>query len=367
MRWFEALIPAYTIERLFWESRGITIQEVVYIEILYAIIVVLLEVPAGVLADHMERRRLLQLGIALEWCSFVVLLWSFSFLGFAIAISLSAVGAVCRSGTEHALLYETLEQGGMESTFERWVGRLNAIGLVAAVVAAFSGSLLAAMFSFELNYIVSIGSLFFATSCSLLLVEPTRTTHDEVMTWRQLRAGFYFLWSDRLFLTLTVSFVLVLGAFNFVEEFWQLYARDVRVPIYWFGAISTGLLLIQIPGQLLAPHLLRVASAERWHRIIGWGIGIGFLLLGSVPSPFGLIWMTIMACFAGVIEPIYLGVLHHRVPSAIRATTESSVSVLLHGSIIALGLLFVVGAERTLFSAFLMIGAVVCLYHAKKM
>jgi len=78
MRWFEALIPAYTIERLFWESRGITIQEVVYIEILYAIIMVLLEVPAGVLADHMERRRLLQLGIALEWCSFVVLLWSFS-------------------------------------------------------------------------------------------------------------------------------------------------------------------------------------------------------------------------------------------------------------------------------------------------
>ncbi|WP_228618605.1 MFS transporter [Exiguobacterium sp.] len=360
------MIPAYTIERLFWESRGISIQEVVYIEILYAVIVVILEVPTGVLADHMERRRLLQIGIALEWCSFVVLLLSFSFLGFAFAISLSAVGAVCRSGTEHALLYETLEQDGHESVFERWVGRLNAIGLVAAVVAAFSGSLLAAMFSFELNYVVSICSLFIATSCSLLLVEPVRRTHDEAMTWRQLRAGFRFLRNDRVLLTLTLSFVLVIGAFNFIEEFWQLYARDVRVPIYWFGVISTGLLLIQIPGQLLAPYLLRIASAVRWHQMIGWGIGIGFILLGSIPSPVGFVWMAIMACFAGAIEPIYVGVLHHRVPSAIRATTESSVSVLLHGSIIELGLLFVVGAERSLFGAFLMIGIVVCLSHVKK-
>ncbi|MCT4782912.1 MFS transporter, partial [Exiguobacterium himgiriensis] len=282
------------------------------------------------------------------------------------AISLSAVSAVCRSGTEHALLYETLESGGKDGMFERWVGRLNGIGLVAAVVAAFSGSLLAARFSFELNYVVSIGSLFFATSCSLLLVEPIRSTHDEAMTWRQLRSGFRFLWNDRALLTLTVSFVLIIGAFNFVEEFWQLYARDVRVPIYWFGVISTGLLLIQIPGQLLAPYLLRVASAERWHHGIGWGIGIGFLLIGSFPSPFGFVWMALMACFAGAIEPIYYGVLHHRVPSAIRATTESSVSVLLHGSIVGLGFLFVVGAECSLFGAFLMIGVVVCLSHAKK-
>ena len=48
------------IERLFWESRGITTQEIVYLEIIYALIIVLFEVQIGV-----WRRRLIQAGVAL--------------------------------------------------------------------------------------------------------------------------------------------------------------------------------------------------------------------------------------------------------------------------------------------------------------
>ena len=37
LRFFSSLIPAYVIERLFWEERGMTIQMVVYTEIIYAL------------------------------------------------------------------------------------------------------------------------------------------------------------------------------------------------------------------------------------------------------------------------------------------------------------------------------------------
>ncbi|EPE61615.1 major Facilitator Superfamily protein [Exiguobacterium sp. S17] len=364
MRWFEALIPAYTIERLFWESRTITIQEVVYLEMLYAVLVVMLEVPTGVLADRFERRRLLQIGVALEWLSFIVLLLSFSLIGFATAISLSAIGAALRSGSENALLYETLDQDGEADAFERILGRLNAIGLVAAIIAAFSGSLLATKFPFEFNYMLSIVSLFIATTCSLLLVEPRRLVNEEAVTWRQLKTGFRFIWNDKSLLTLTGSFVLAVSAFNFVDEFWQLYARDVRVPIYWFGAVSTVLLLIQIPGQLLAPILVRVAPVARWQQLIAWGIGIGFILLGTFPNQLGLLWIALMALLVGAVEPLYFGVLHRSVPSVIRATTESSVSMLLHGGIIGLGVLFIGGAGLSLFTAFFVIGSFVCARQA---
>ncbi|WP_236636698.1 MFS transporter [Exiguobacterium sp. SL-9] len=363
MRWFDALIPAYTIERLFWESRTITLQEVVYLEMIYAVLVVMLEVPTGVLADRLERRRLLQIGTALEWGSFVVLLVSFSFGGFALAIALSGIGAALRSGAENALLYETLEQDGKTETFERSVGRLNVIGIVAAVLAAISGSLLATRFPFELNYVLSIVSLFIATCCSCGLVEPKRVMSDERLTWADIEAGFRFVWQLRQLLIMTSMFVVTFAAFNFIDEFWQVYARDVEVPIYWFGMISTVLLLIQVPGQLLAPILLQIATADRWLNGIGWGIGIGFVLLGLFPGQAGLVWMAGMAFLVGMVEPLYLGVLHHRVPSVIRATTESSVSMLLHGSIILIGLVFIVGAGMTLFIAFLFIGVVVCMHQ----
>ncbi len=363
MRWFEALIPAYTIERLFWESRTITMQEVVYLEMLYAILVVILEVPTGVLADRLERRRLLQIGTALEWGSFVVLLVSFSFGGFALAIALSGIGAALRSGAENALLYETLEQDGKTEAFERWVGRLNVIGIVAAVLAAISGALLATRFPFELNYVLSIVSLFIATACSLGLVEPRRVVTEERMTWADIGAGFRFVWLDHQLLALSSVFIVTIGAFNFINEFWQLYARDVEVPIYWFGMISTVLLLIQIPGQLLAPVLLQITTVDRWLHGIGWGIGLGFVILGFFPGQVGLVWMAGMAFLIGIVEPLYLGALHDRVPSVIRATTESSVSMLLHISIILIGLVFVIGAGMTLFVAFLWIGIVVCMHQ----
>lgn len=330
---------------------------------LYAILVVLLEVPTGVWADRFERRRLLQIGAVLEWGSFVILLISFSFFGFAVAIALSAIGSALRSGAENALLYETLERIGKAETFERWVGRLNVIGIVAAVLAAISGSLLATRFPFELNYVISILSLFIATSCSLWLAEPKRDLSDERLTWTRIGSGFRYVWHHRQLRMVTSLFIVTIAAFNFVDEFWQLYARDVEVPIYWFGVVSTVLLLIQIPGQLLTATLLRLAPADRWLRWIGWCIGIGFVTTGFFPGRLGLVWMAGMAFLLGTVEPLYLGVLHHRVPSTIRATTESSVSMLLHGGIVLFGLSFAVGANATIFTAFLLVGLIVCVHQ----
>lgn len=233
------------------------------------------------------------------------------------------------------MLYETLEQDGKAGTFERTVGRLNVIGIVAAVLAALSGSLLATRFPFELNYVLSLVSLFIATTCGFGLIEPKRIVSDERLMWADIGSGFRFIRQHRQLFIVSSLFVVTFAAFNFIDEFWQL----------------------------VAPILLRFATAERWLHGIGWGTGIGFVVLGLYPGPSGLLLMAGMACLIGIVEPLYLGALHHRVPSGIRATTESSVSMLLHGGIILFGLVFVVGADMTLFTAFCFIGITVCLHQ----
>ncbi|MBQ6458450.1 MULTISPECIES: MFS transporter [unclassified Exiguobacterium] len=352
------------IERLFWESRGITIQEVVYLEMIYALIIVLFEVPTGVWADRTTRRRLIQAGVALEWLSFWILLYSFTFSGFFVAISCSAVGSVIRSGAENALLYESLQESHEASSFERVLGKLNAIGIMAAVTAAWSGSMLAQYLPLEWNYRLSILSLLMATVCSLFLVEPVHGEGEDRLTWRHLLKGFQFVWSHTSIRNVTIGFLAAVSAFNFIDEFWQLYARDVSIPIYWFGAISSILLLIQLPGQLFAGTLIRFASSEHWLNGFGWLMGGGFLLVGLFPSPIGIGVMGLLALLYGAMEPLYFGLLHHQVPSDIRATTESSVSMLWHFGILVLGLVFIVGTTVSLFLAFILIGLVVWFVHA---
>lgn len=356
MRWFEALIPAYVIERLFWESRGISVAEVVYLEMWYALIVVLLEIPTGIWADRTARRRLIQCGFLLEWLSFLVLLYAFSFTGFAVAIGLSALGSTLRSGAENALLYDTLDMHGRLDDLERYLGRFQAIGTIGAVVAAMSGSLLTRVVPFEVNYWLSLGSLTLATLCSLCLIEPKRTHEVTLLTWSHLLSGLRFIWDNRAVRRLTIGFLAIVGAFNFIEEFWQLYVRDVAVPFYWFGAISTCLLLSQLPGQLFAEQFVKWGTARQWIRWIGLVCGIGFLAMGLWPGLSGLWWMIGIACLVGTVEPLFYADLHRRVPSAIRATTESSVSLVWHMSIFLFGMVFVIGSSDTLFLAFAALG-----------
>ena len=90
---FQSLIPAYVIERLFWQARGVGVQGVVYCEIIYALTVTLLEIPSGILADRFGRRRMLVITGALDAAEFVVLLFARGFWMFGLAVFLAGVGS----------------------------------------------------------------------------------------------------------------------------------------------------------------------------------------------------------------------------------------------------------------------------------
>ncbi|MBW7460157.1 MFS transporter, partial [Paenibacillus sepulcri] len=105
-RFFSSLIPAYVIERLYWEERGMTIQMVVYTEIIYALTIVLLEIPTGVMADKWGRKRMLVLSAVLGCSEFVILLLADEFWHFALVVFLAGISRSAGSGTENALLYD---------------------------------------------------------------------------------------------------------------------------------------------------------------------------------------------------------------------------------------------------------------------
>lgn len=143
IRFFYNLIPAYVIERLFWEQRGMTIQMVVYTEIIFAITVVFLEVPTGIIADKWGRKKMIVWSAVLECCMFLILLFATEFWHFAAAIFLAGIARSASSGSENALLYDSLLENGMEKDFEKYLGRLNVCDFTAAILAALFGSFLA--------------------------------------------------------------------------------------------------------------------------------------------------------------------------------------------------------------------------------
>ncbi|RRJ66126.1 MFS transporter [Paenibacillus oralis] len=335
IRFFSALIPAYVIERLYWEQRGMTIPMVIYAEIVYALTVVLLEVPSGVLSDRWGRKKMLVASAILICCEFLILLFATEFWHFAVAVFLAGLARSASSGSENALLYDSLLRQGEAASFEKRLGRLNACDFVSAMLAALCGSLLAGRFGLELNYWISLGSALAALLLTLLLVEPAVKADDQPVPVEAESAGEaipfkrYITDSLRFFrqnpgVSLVICSGMVTGtAMVYIYEFWQLYVDRLGMPLAYFGALSASIMLLQLPGSLLAHALIARFSPQTLIITVLAVQATGFSYAAVNQDYTGLAAMLLTCLFAGIMEPLASGYLHHRIDSGKRATMDS--------------------------------------------
>lgn len=333
VRFFFGLIPAYVIERLYWEQRGMTISMVIYAEIVYALTVVLLEVPSGVLSDRWGRKKMLVTSAILVCCEFLILLFATEFWHFAVAVFLAGIARSASSGSENALLYDSLLRQGEAASFEKRLGRLNACDFVSAMLAALCGSLLAGRFGLELNYWISLGSALAALLLTLLLVEPAvnsqPVTDDAESVGEAIPFNRYITDSLRFFrqnpgVCLVICSGMVTGtAMVYIYEFWQLYVDRLGMPLAYFGALSAAIMLLQLPGSLLAHTLIARFGPKTLIIIVLAVQATGFAYAAVNQDYTGLAAMLVICLFAGIMEPLASGYLHHRIDSGKRATMDS--------------------------------------------
>lgn len=342
IRFFKNLIPAYVIERLFWEQRGMTIQMVVYTEIIYAITVVLLEIPTGIIADRWGRKRMIVLESFLGCLELLILVFATEFWHFAAAIFIAGIGRSVGSGAENALLYDSLLSSGDERSFEKCLGRLNAWDFSAAILAALSGSLMAGLFGFELNYWVSVAGMFVSLCIALTLAEPEVKSKSDspIAVGEYVAASMSFFKRNYGVCLMLLSAMVTGAALNFIDEFWQLYISRLGVPVIYFGLFSSGLSLLRLPGNILAYKIKEKISYKAMVSGVVLTIAAGMFYLYAVRGITSLAVIFLICLVSGIIEPAATGYLHHRIDSSMRATIDSFQSLGLRSMIIITGLGF---------------------------
>ncbi|MCP3741727.1 MFS transporter [Rossellomorea sp. BNER] len=342
IRFFQSLIPAYVIERLFWEQRGMTIQMVVYTEIIFAITVVLLEVPSGIIADKWGRKNMILLGAFLEGGMFLILIFATDFWHFAVAIFLSGIANSASSGAENALLYDSLLLNGRERSFEKYLGRLNVCDITSAILAALCGSLLASQFNFEFNYWLSLASMLISVCVSLMLIEPAvkSDTGESVAFKEYIIAAVQFFRRNPSVCLVVLSGMVTGAALSFVWEFWQLYLNRLGIPVIYFGLFSAVFMFLSLPGNMLAHILIDRFKHRTLLLTVTAFMSVGFLYVSVIKDFTGLVAISIIFLVSGIMEPLVSGYMHHRMDSAMRATIDSIQSLGLNAVLILTGLGF---------------------------
>ena len=122
---------------------------------LWAASVLVAEIPSGTLADRTSRVRLIGLSGLIKGAAFLTWLVLPNYWGYLLGFALWGVGSTLKSGTEQALLHDTLHFLGKPEWFERIHGRGGAASSAGTIVAFVAGGYLAEHAGFALPLALS--------------------------------------------------------------------------------------------------------------------------------------------------------------------------------------------------------------------
>jgi MFS family permease len=310
---------------LFWKDHiALTLTQILLLQSIFSLATLALDYPAGYVSDRLGYRFALNVaslfGIA-GWGLYTI---ADSFATVLLAEILLGISLSFISGSDSALLYETLRAEGKEQFYARYEGRRNGFAQGGeALGAAFAGIIYAA--SPLLPFFLQVGVWIAALCVTRQLAEapressvPTRSHLAEA-----LQIGRYaFLDNRRLRYTILLNTLLGIASFYPVWLI-QPYMQRSGVPLAWFGPVWA--------GANLTVALCAMASHRMQHRLGDRGmvtilvalVAAGYCGLGAIGGVWGFLFYYLLTCMRGLRGPMMLAHAQSESPSANRAAILS--------------------------------------------
>ena len=357
LMWFMVAMPIIV---LFFQENGLSLQEIMILQGAYSMMVALMEIPSGYIADLFGRKKTLVLGTLFCFLGFALFSFSFGFWEFFIAELLLGVGNSFISGSDSALLYDSLLESEQSDEYTRIEGKTYSIGNFAEAGAGILGGFLAEM-SLRYPWYVQAVIACLAIPFALSLVEPK-------IKGQQLEKSFgtiikvvkYTLVEHKLLKWFTLFSAITGIATLSMAWFAQPFFKEVGIPIKWFGILWAGL---NFSVGISSYHAHRFETKMNKNTLlvfIGVGIAVCMAFLGFSESKWGVFWILLIYLIRGVATPILRNYINEVTSSEIRATVLSVRSFIIRTSF-ALTAPFLgwVADQYTLGQSFWILGTIV--------
>ncbi len=309
----------------FYESGGLNVQEIMWIQSIFSIAVVLMEIPSGYLGDVLGRKKSLIFGSIVIFIGYIIYSLTSSFLGFLLAAITLGIGTSFISGSDSALLYDTLLILSRTKEYVKLEGRFYAIGNFAEAIAGITGGYLAAQFSLIFPFYCQAAVSILGIVAAITLVEPERAeTFSKHNNWENIRQTIrYALVENQQLKWLLVFSAVMGGATITIAWFAQPYFISVGIPLFYFGVLWTALNLTVGLASWFAHRV------EDHFRPLGimWGVFLlivgGYIGMAFSPVIGGMIFLFVIYIGRGIATPTFNNFINSQTSSNMRATVLS--------------------------------------------
>ncbi|MDU1413895.1 MAG: MFS transporter [Clostridium sp.] len=322
-RFLSSLDISAAIWMLYLGTKGISLIEIGVLEGIFHVASLICEVPTGAIADILGRKKTIVIGRLLHAVSSIIMLISFSFWQFALGFIIQAISYNLNSGSEEALVYDSLKIIGKEDNYTRINGSLNFIIEVSQGAAVLIGGILSD-YSFTYSYIVAVIISLCAFSISLLFKEPEiyDKKSEKITIKGHFKQCYKVIKSNKkiILMMLYFEFIFMVGTSThfYTQKFFSDmgYSRSVISIIYVCASIGCAI------GAKYVYKIERVYKEKLIYLIPL--ISAGFLALYTLMKNEGtILGFILFSTSINMLYPISSSYINKLIPSKQRATLIS--------------------------------------------
>jgi len=305
---------------LFWKDQiGLSLTDILLLQGFFSITMVVMEYPSGYVSDRIGYKTALNFAALLGVIGWGLYTWAHSFGQVLIAEIILAISMSFISGTDSALLFESLKAGGQEQYYARHEGRMSGFGQIGEACGAVFAGLLYGTFPL-LPFLIQVFVWLLALLLISSLVEPPRNIKLPAGHLAEALQSTRYALIENKNLRYTILLNMVLGLASFYPVWLiQPYMQGGGVPIAWFGPVWAGANL-SVALFAMASHRSHLKLGDRKMILLFLLLVLaGYLGLGLVGGLFGFLFYYLLTSMRGLRGPMFLNHAQREIPSENRA------------------------------------------------
>lgn len=344
LEWATGFHPANSIWVLLLTLRGFSLVEVGAAESVFHAVSLCGELPSGLLADLLGRKRTLLLSQAMFALSALLMAVSDGMAGVCVAMAATALAYNLQSGTREAITYESMLQAGQEPGYLKFSSLQNSLYRLSS-----GGAMLLAgatvLLGWQRAYLIDAAIAIAGLCAALTLTEPERAgTEKRPLSFPAALAGVFrdagaVLRSDKTARRIMALNALV-GAGATLTGFFLQQRVEEAVPIP--ALLGPALFLLGLGGALagLVTGPLDHMPYGKAVLLTGGGVAACVLLARGSCLPVLLASGLLAGLLDDALQLVSDKRLNARFPSSARATLVSVSSMAFSLAMIPLSPLF---------------------------
>ncbi|MFC1697603.1 MFS transporter [Nanoarchaeota archaeon] len=319
------LLPIYA---LYLKQELFTVFNVTLIIAIGSIALLIFEVPSGAFADLFGRKKTIILSSFFAVISLIFLVIGGSMIFFIINVLLSSLSRALLSGSDSALLYDSIEDMKKKKIkqnnphFKKVIGINSSMWPIGASISAFFGGILAAV-DIRLPIIITIIPFTFAFLITFFLREPDYEKESHKNLFKQMFTSTKILLKNKQILLLAIAGFMFYSFGETAHQLNPIFFEFKMIPLEYFGMIFAGIFAMSFIGHFFSHNFSEKFGNKTTLLITAIIPPILLFCTTLVNGLFIVLFLIPSSIFFGLRRPVIAHMLNLEVESKHRATVIS--------------------------------------------